>query len=76
MNRKLTTLNSHLARAVLVAGGIFAVTIGALATMTGEMTLLAGTGFGIAAAGYGLIVTRKPLIQPIRIYSGRHANAA
>ena len=76
MSQKLTTLNLHLARAVLVAAVIFALTVSLLATMTGETFLFAGTAFGVAAAGYALIVTRQPSAQPIRIHSDRHANAA
>ncbi len=76
MSRKLTALNLHLARAVLVAAVMFAVLVSVLATMTGDTFLLAGTAFGVAAAGYALLVSREPSTQPIRIHSNRHANAA
>jgi hypothetical protein len=76
MSRKLTTLNLHLARAVLVTAVIFAVSVSVLATMTGETFLFAGTAFGVAAAGYALIVSRQPSTQLVQIQSDRHANAA
>jgi cytochrome bd-type quinol oxidase subunit 1 len=76
MSQKLPTLNLHLARAVLVAGAIFALSVSALAALTGETFLLAGTAFGVTATAYALIVTRQPTSQLIRIHSDRHANAA
>ena len=76
METKLTTLNQHLARAVLVASTLFAVSVTLLAALTGETALFLGTAFGVAAGGYGLFVARKPSGELVQLRPSRHTVAA
>lgn len=76
MNMKLTTLNLHLARAVLVASALFAVSVTVLAAFTGETALLGGTVVGIAAGTYALLVARKPAGELVELRHTRRSVAA
>jgi hypothetical protein len=76
METKLTTLNLHLARAVLVASAVFAVSVTLLAAVTGETVLFLGTGLGVAAGAYALVVARKPSGEFVQLRPSRHTVAA
>jgi hypothetical protein len=76
METKLTTLNLHLARAVLVASALFAVSVTLLAALTGETVLFLGTGLGVAAGAYALAVVRKPSGEFVQLRPSRHTVTA
>lgn len=73
---KLTNVNLHLARAVLVAATLFALAVTALAAFTGETMLLLGTALGAAAGGYALSVARKPAGELVELRDTRRSVAA
>ena len=57
--RILSTFNVHLARTVVVAAALFAISVSALAVMTGEFSLLIPAVFAIVSGAYGLTIERK-----------------
>lgn len=71
MDTKLTTVNRHLARAVIAIAAVFSVGVTLLATITGETLLLVWTAFGLAAAGYAMQVARQPSTHLLDIRTER-----
>jgi hypothetical protein len=76
MDSKLPIINVHLARIVLALGAIFAVAVTGLAALTGEATLLMGSAFGLASAGYAMQVARQPSPHVVHVRAERKSVAA
>jgi hypothetical protein len=76
MDTTLKTVNQNLARIVFAVAAIFSVSVTLLATMTGEMLLLGGTAFGLAAGGYAMQVIRQPSGQLLELRTRRETVAA
>lgn len=72
MEAKLETVTAHLARVVFVAAVVFSLSVTLLASLTGVMTLLLGTAFGVATAGYAAqVMQARPRTVAIRLDTER-----
>ncbi|HVR33222.1 MAG TPA: hypothetical protein VMS74_11010 [Acidimicrobiia bacterium] len=76
MDTKLKSVNQNLARIVFAVAAIFSVSVTLLATMTGEILLLGGTAFGLAAGGYAMQIIRQPSGQLFELKAQREIVAA
>lgn len=74
--KTLSTFNVHLARTVVVAAALFAISVSGLAVMTGQFSLLLGAAFGIAAGAYGLTIERKGPTESVPMRRAKQPLAA